>query len=112
MPKIIVPDLVEADEAIFLLYSGLCAFCERADGGALHEIVPRSKRPKDWWLTENRVPVCATCHDIIHDKGAGQPKTQAKVRENRYRLLWNRRGLSGENADIKFSDIDRAHGLA
>lgn len=36
----------------------------------LHEIEPKSQRPRDWQEEENRVPVCVDCHERIHRDGA------------------------------------------
>lgn len=60
---------------IFALYKGKCilyavsANCQKR-AVTLHEIIPKSKRPKTWNTPDNRVPVCAECHRMIHDKGA------------------------------------------
>ena len=35
----------------------------------VHEIIPRSQRPKTWWEFENRVALCHECHDKIHREG-------------------------------------------
>ena len=51
------------------LFNYRCLICLRK-AVTLHEIVPKSKRPKDWMEDENRVPVCARCHDMIHADGS------------------------------------------
>lgn len=65
-----------ADELkIFALYGGKCILagtvkeCQKK-AVTLHEIIPKSKRPKDWNTPENRVPMCNNCHRMVHDKGA------------------------------------------
>lgn len=55
---------------IFALYKGKCILCSARKAVTLHEIIPRSKRPKTWNTPENRVPVCAECHTKIHLTGA------------------------------------------
>jgi len=35
----------------------------------VHEIVPKSLRPNDWWEEENRVPLCVKCHNDVHRFG-------------------------------------------
>ena len=55
---------------IFALYKGKCILCDRRKAVTLHEIIPRSKRPKAWQDPKNRVPVCAECHTHIHTLGA------------------------------------------
>ena len=52
---------------IFALYNGRCILCRRK-AVTLHEIIPKSKRPKTWNTPDNRVPVCAICHNRIHHK--------------------------------------------
>jgi len=46
-----------------------CLMCSHG-AVTIHEIVPRSKRPKDWWEIDNLVPLCAECHEEIHKHGA------------------------------------------
>lgn len=53
---------------IFGLFRGRCCLCSKP-AVTLHEIVPKSKRPKTWNIPENRIPVCATCHNRIHYDG-------------------------------------------
>lgn len=36
----------------------------------VHEIVPKSRRPKTWMQPENRVVLCIECHVWAHSKGA------------------------------------------
>ena len=55
--------------AIFKQYHGRCIMCP-AKAVTLHEIIPKSKRPRDWNEPGNRVPVCARCHRKIHDIGS------------------------------------------
>ena len=40
-------------------------------GIVVHEIHPRSQRPKTWNELENQVLLCHECHDKIHHDGAG-----------------------------------------
>lgn len=60
---------------IFALYGGKCILagvsnkCQKI-AVTLHEIIPKSKRPKTWNTPENRVPICNNCHRMIHDNGA------------------------------------------
>lgn len=53
---------------IFALYGGRCILCKQ-EAVTLHEIIPKSKRPKTWNTPENRVPVCNNCHTKIHNTG-------------------------------------------
>jgi 5-methylcytosine-specific restriction endonuclease McrA len=45
--------------------------CIRCDHPAteIHEIIPRSKRPNDWWEIENMVCLCMKCHQWGHNRG-------------------------------------------
>lgn len=53
---------------IFEQFHFKCVRCS-APAVTLHEIHPRSKRPKDWMTPENRIPVCHKCHQTIHRYG-------------------------------------------
>jgi 5-methylcytosine-specific restriction endonuclease McrA len=46
-----------------------CVRCGRPTR-CVHEIVPRSRRPKTWMLPDNRVAICTACHLWAHSKGA------------------------------------------
>lgn len=35
----------------------------------VHEIEPKSLRPKDWEAEDNRIPLCNKCHDWAHRVG-------------------------------------------
>lgn len=48
---------------------------------AVHEIEYRSRRPSDWWVFENRIPLCAECHQWAHD----YPSISGKILEE-YRI--------------------------
>lgn len=54
---------------IFECFGYRCARC-RKPATTLHEIVPKSKRPRDWDEKENRIPLCNECHTLVHSKGA------------------------------------------
>lgn len=51
------------------LFMGRCIICGR-NTSVLHEIEPKSKRPKDWDTPENQVPLCTTHHTQVHKDGA------------------------------------------
>lgn len=51
------------------LFMGRCIICGR-NTSVLHEIEPKSKRPKDWDTPENKVPLCPTHHAQVHKDGA------------------------------------------
>lgn len=45
-----------------------CVHCQSKDAVTLHELVPKSLT-KDWRKIENRVPICAECHEWAHEFG-------------------------------------------
>ena len=66
--------------------SPLCCWCLAQYANAVHEIEPKSKRPKDWDTLENRVPICTICHDLIHST-IGTANAVYKLTQNRAILL-------------------------
>lgn len=46
-----------------------CQVCRKNTAVTVHEIVPKSLRPRDWWVYENRIAVCNECHETIHREG-------------------------------------------
>ena len=44
------------------IYRGKCIRC-RKPTQVVHEIEPRSLRPKDWWSEDNMVLLCVDCHE-------------------------------------------------
>mgnify|MGYP002402503582 CR=1 FL=1 len=59
-----------AREAIFRLYRNRCLVNPAHTGIVVHEIVPKSQRPNNWWEFENKELLCHECHDMIHNDGA------------------------------------------
>ena len=59
----------EEELAIFRQFSFKCLVCSK-QAIVLHEIIPKSKAPKTWDVPENKVPLCANCHEEIHRHGA------------------------------------------
>lgn len=51
------------------LFKGRCAFHLSHQADCVHEIEPRSHRPKDWWALDNRIPLCGSLHEQIHREG-------------------------------------------
>lgn len=74
------------DERVLVpLFKGRCAVCIASPLVCFHEIEPKSRRPKDWWLPSNRLPVCDICHNVIHETGAHA--NADALRDDRERLL-------------------------
>lgn len=63
----------ESDREIWDLFDGRCVKCGNL-AVTIHEIVPRSLAPKTWKNPENRVPLCATCHDWAHRNGTAKSR--------------------------------------
>ena len=64
---------------IFELFHWRCAVNKAHKAIVLHEIVPKSKRPKTWQEPLNRIPLCAKCHDMIHAVGASKWKGRLSI---------------------------------
>jgi 5-methylcytosine-specific restriction endonuclease McrA len=69
-PKDWLPEEVK----IFKDFGYKCLHCKSKDAVTLHEIVPKSVRPKTWCDPTNRVPLCNACHEQIHAAGARKSK--------------------------------------
>lgn len=78
----------ESKKELLDQFGNRCIVCGRITQ-VLHEIEPKSKRPKDWDNPENQVPVCVTCHTRIHKEGALNWKD--KLIDLRRKSLANRR---------------------
>jgi 5-methylcytosine-specific restriction endonuclease McrA len=63
------------------LYHYTCAVC-LGTASAMHEIVPRSKRPDGLFDVENRVPLCAKCHDAVHERGTRNSEEELRAARN------------------------------
>lgn len=66
---------------IFALFDGRCAINPSHKAVTLHEIIPKSLAPKTWMLPENRIPLCNSCHRMVHDEGS--VKYRQKLRKIR-----------------------------
>lgn len=64
-------------------YHFICALCY-GTAVAVHEIVPKSKKPADWQAFENRIPLCFACHDMVHEQGTR--RWEQKLKEARGNL--------------------------
>ena len=68
-----------------------CIVCGRY-GDTLHEIIPKSKAPKNWRVPENRCVVCAHCHNRIHKEGAKVWRTKLEIfRDKAVRLYGDKK---------------------
>lgn len=57
-------------EEIVKLFRGRCLINPGHSGIAVHEIIPRSQKPKTWNELSNQVLLCNDCHVRIHREGA------------------------------------------
>ena len=58
-----------SDKEILEFFLYRCLLNPAHKAVVVHEIVPRSQRPKTWRKFENRVALCHECHDKIHREG-------------------------------------------
>ena len=61
-----------------------CARCGKVAVN-VHEIVPKSRLPKEWVLPENRIALCLECHAWAHSRGAASSADE--LRELRKKRL-------------------------
>ena len=67
--------------SIFAEFGYRCARCGKP-AVTLHEIVPKSKRPKTWNTPSNRITTCDDCHCYYHAKGT--KRVRDELRQLRY----------------------------
>lgn len=60
---------------IFKFYNYKCLRCNKP-ATVLHELVPKSKAPKNWKVPSNRVALCSDCHDWAHRHGANNSRKE------------------------------------
>ena len=65
----------EEELAIFLEFGDRCARCGNPSI-VLHEIVPKSKRPKTWSNSDNRIPLDNDCHIWAHQRGTKRSRDE------------------------------------
>lgn len=76
----------------------ICVNCIVAAAVAIHEIEPRSKRPRTWREPSNRITVCNECHDWIHSMGTAN--VDRLLRDRRRRAL-DLTGKAAEAAELQ-----------
>jgi 5-methylcytosine-specific restriction endonuclease McrA len=55
-------------DKIWEMFHGQCVRCNHL-ANSVHEIIPRSKRPNDWWELDNMILLCLECHQWSHNRG-------------------------------------------
>ena len=68
-------------EEVWDYYGGRCVLCKKP-ASHVHEIIPKSLN-KNWRAFENRVTLCAVCHNKVHEEGTqkwAEDLRQAAVR--------------------------------
>ena len=73
-----------SDEVIMDYYQGRCCSCRVELSVTIHEIVPRSKRPKTWSEFDNRAPLCNGCHVLATENTV---TSSGWIRTNRKRFV-------------------------
>lgn len=63
-------------------YRNKCIRC-RKPTNIIHEIEPKSRRPKTWWKEDNRVPLCQECHLWAHKLGTKKSREELKKLQER-----------------------------
>jgi len=70
----VVEDLYKVNGVLY------CMNCFVNLASSIHEIVPRSQRPNDWWEIENRIPLCTMCHGKVHEHGSANSADMLRAR--------------------------------
>jgi 5-methylcytosine-specific restriction endonuclease McrA len=70
----------EAQDFIRILFDEKCVIC-LTPSRVVHEIEPKSKRPRDWWDVSNMVVLCNECHERVHLHLISQDFLQEKRRQ-------------------------------
>jgi 5-methylcytosine-specific restriction endonuclease McrA len=68
----------EEELSIFKEFNGRCAKCGKP-AVVLHEIIPKSKRPKTWNVRGNRIPLCNDDHLLAHSRGTKKSKDELTI---------------------------------
>lgn len=68
---VLIPLWSKDETKIFEDFRNKCIRC-RKPAKVLHEIIPKSRNPKNWDEPTNRVPLCVECHNWVHYNGAGK----------------------------------------
>ena len=71
----------EEEIEIFSIFNFRCPRCNRR-AVTLHEICPKSKCPKTWMKPENRMPLCANCHEWAHSRGTNNSREELQKLRN------------------------------
>lgn len=88
MTEFTMINYTEEELAIFVEFGGRCARCGKPSI-VLHEIVPKSKRPKTWNTPDNRIPLDNDCHLLAHAKGTRNSKDELQYlrHHSKYRRI-------------------------
>jgi len=82
MPMNTLKLIIDANRnTVLVLFKHRCAVNPAHIATVIHEIEPRSMRPTDWWELENMIPLCTSCHGMIHREGT--KKWRPKLRSLR-----------------------------
>jgi len=78
----------ELDQIIWKEHDNKCIVCG-SSGDTIHEIVPKSKNPRNWTNPKNRVVVCHMCHRKIHNEGPAN--WSDSLTEKRNKIMENKK---------------------
>ena len=85
------------DEEVLKIYAinntAYCVWCWVCPASSIHEIIPRSQRPTDWWLLENRAPLCVHCHEKAHHMGSGNAAEEIRQRRDLFVINFGIRAI-------------------
>lgn len=78
-------DSTQRDE-IIKIFHGRCLLNPSHAGCVVHEIEPKSQRPRTWQETSNMVLLCSECHNKIHQEGAHNWVTKLKILREKWMI--------------------------
>jgi 5-methylcytosine-specific restriction endonuclease McrA len=72
-------------DELLTLFKFRCARCSKVGNTVtIHEIIPRSLRPKDWQEAANRIALCPACHEWAHKFGTRNSRDELLELRSRY----------------------------
>lgn len=76
----------ESDLHILKIFRGRCVMNFAHKATEVHEIIPRSATTQAVSMKKNRVPLCRSCHHVLHWGGITEEKQQ-HLRDKAERML-------------------------
>ena len=72
---------------IMKLFRSRCVGC-MGNATQVHELIPRSRSKRATTMKNNRIPLCASCHNRAHFNGYTQDKADFLRNKAIERLIW------------------------